>query len=173
MEKFCSHGSSATLMGNEKTEAIFSRFYEQPESLRQAYFMLKIMELFLYLSTVPLSKRNVDQYQTEQVEIARRVHDYVLENLEQRTTIQELSQRYLINPTTLKAVFKAVYGESLAAHMNEHRMEKAALLLTQTRDSIAEIAQAVGYESQSRFSVVFRETYEMSPLEYRKLHMQR
>ena len=173
MEKFCSHGSSATLMGNEKTEAIFSRFYEQPESLRQAYFMLKIMELFLYLSTVPLSKRNVDQYQTEQVEIARRVHDYVLENLEQRTTIQELSQRYLINPTTLKAVFKAVYGESLAAHMNEHRMEKAALLLTQTRDSIAEIAQAVGYESQSRFSVVFRETYEMSPLEYRKLHMPR
>ena len=66
--------------------------------------------------------------------------------------------------------FKAVYGDSIAAHMNEHRMEKAALLLTQTKDSIAQIAQAVGYESQSRFSVVFRETYEMSPLEYRKLH---
>ena len=170
-EKFCAGGTSATLTGNEKTEPIFGGFYGQPEPLQQAYFRLKVMELLLHLSAVSLSpKREADKYQTEQVEIARSVHDYILQHMEQRVTIQELSQRYLINPTTLKAVFKAVYGDSLAAHMNEHRMEKAALLLTQTKDSIAQIAQAVGYESQSRFSVVFRETYEMSPLEYRKLH---
>lgn len=170
-EKFCAGGTSATLTGNEKTGPIFGGFYEQPELLQQAYFRLKVMELLLHLSSVSVSpKRKLDKYQTEQVEIARSVHDYILQHMEQRVTIQELSQRYLINPTTLKAVFKAVYSDSLAAHMNEHRMEKAVLLLTQTRDSVAQIAKAVGYESQSRFSVVFRKTYEMSPLEYRKLH---
>ena len=44
---------------------------------------------------------------------------------------------------------------------------KAGLLL-QTQDDIASIAQAVGYESQSRFSSAFREQYGALPTEYRR-----
>ena len=50
-----------------------------------------------------------------------------------------------MNPTTLKQVFKSVYGSSLAAHMKEHRMGRAAQLLRETDESVAEIARAVGY----------------------------
>lgn len=53
--------------------------------------------------------------------------------------------------TTLKNVFKAVYGTSLAAHIKEHRLLQAAELLCHSQDSMAEIAAKVGYESQSRF----------------------
>ena len=49
-------------------------------------------------------------------------------------------------------------------------MEKAARLLSETNDSIARIAEAVGYGSQSRFSTAFKEVYQMLPLEYRKVH---
>ena len=88
--------------------------------------------------------------------------------MERRFTIEELSHKYLMNPTTLKAVFKSVYGESIAAHMKEHRMEKAAALLRESDMSIAEIGRLVGYESQSKFTAAFKESYGCLPKEYRK-----
>ena len=106
--------------------------------------------------------------EAEQVKIIREIHDHLTEHMEQRVTIEELSHRYLINPTTLKTVFKEVYGNSLAAHMKEHRMEKAAALLRETDMSVAEIAGQVGYESQSKFTAAFKESYGCLPKEYRK-----
>ena len=107
-------------------------------------------------------------YTAEQVETVRRMHDELLLHPEERHTIEELARRCLMNPTTLKAVLKAVYGDSLASHMKEHRLEKAAALLRQGDQSIAEIAAAVGYDSPSRFSAAFRERYHMLPTEYRR-----
>ena len=107
-------------------------------------------------------------FTAQQVETVRRMHDELLQHPEQRPTIEELSRRCLMNPTTLKAAFKAVYGDSLAAHMKEHRLEKAAELLRRGDESVAEIAAAVGYDSASRFSAAFRERYHMLPTEYRK-----
>ena len=83
-------------------------------------------------------------------------------------TIEELSHKYLMNTTTLKRVFKQVYGETIAAHIKKHRMEEAARLLTATQDDVAAIARAVGYESQSRFTAAFKETYGELPSEYRR-----
>ncbi len=103
-------------------------------------------------------------------EIVHHIHAYLMEHLAERVTIEELSRQFLMNPTTLKTTFKKVYGNSLAAHMNIHRMEKAAQLLLNTTDSMAQIAQAVGYSSQSRFTTAFKETYHILPTEYRKQH---
>ena len=61
-----------------------------------------------------------------------------------------------------------MYGTSLAAHMKAHRMERAASLLLKTQDDIGAIARAVGYESQSRFTAAFKETYGELPTEYRR-----
>ena len=47
-------------------------------------------------------------------------------------------------------------------------MEKAAALLRETDESMAEIARAVGYESQSKFTAEFRKTFETLPTEYRR-----
>ena len=104
--------------------------------------------------------------------VVHHVHEYLMEHLGERVTIEELSRRFLMNPTTLKATFKKVYGDSLAAHMKEHRMAKAALLLRTTGESIAQIAQQVGYSSQSRFTTAFKEAYHILPTEYRKKEKQ-
>ncbi len=98
----------------------------------------------------------------------RKVHDYLIEHLDERLTIDELSRRFLINPTTLKEEFKEMYGASLAAHIKEHRMERAAELLKTTNSGIGEIARAVGYDSQSRFSAAFKAYYGSLPREFRK-----
>ena len=106
--------------------------------------------------------------QAEQVQLIREIHDYLTEHMDRRITIDELAHLYPINPTTLKEVFKSVYGTSIAAHLKEHRLEKASHLLRETELSIAEIARQVGYESQSKFTAAFKEQYGLLPTAYRR-----
>ena len=112
-------------------------------------------------------EKQVD-FQATQKEIVRNVHQYLIEHLSERVTIDELSRRFLMNPTTLKSMFKKVYGDTIAAHMRNHRLAQAALLLQTTGDEVAAIAQAVGYDSPSRFTTAFREVYGQTPMEYRR-----
>ena len=107
----------------------------------------------------------------DQVALVREVHDYLLQHLDEKITIDALSRRFHMNATTLKSVFKSVYGDSLAAHMKEHRMEKAAELLAETGLSIAEIARQVGYDSQSKFTAAFRNYAGRLPKECRRVHV--
>lgn len=113
-------------------------------------------------------QNQLTEYRAKQIEIVREIHDQLLQHMDQRVTIEELSKQYLINPTTLKSAFKAVYGTSLAAHIKEHRMEQAAKMLRETDMSIAEIAQDVGYDRQSKFSTAFKGFFHVLPREYRK-----
>ena len=106
--------------------------------------------------------------EAQQVQLIRQIHDYLLTHMEQRITIEELTHLYPINPTTLKEVFKDVYGTSIAAHLKKHRMEKAAQLLRETDLPVAEVARQVGYESQSKFTAAFKEQYGQLPKEYRR-----
>lgn len=98
----------------------------------------------------------------------RQIHDYLIAHLDQRITIEDLSREFGMNPTTLKATFKECYGCSIAAHVKEHRMEAAAARLRDTDESIGQIAQSVGYISQSKFSAAFQEYHQCLPLEYRR-----
>ena len=116
---------------------------------------------------VTCPEKEVD-FQASQEEIIRNGHNYLMEHISERITIEALSHEFLMNTTTLKRVFKQVYGETIAAHMKRHRMEQAANLLVKTQDDIAAVAQAVGYESQSRFTAAFKEVYGALPTEYRK-----
>ncbi|MBD5474639.1 MAG: helix-turn-helix transcriptional regulator [Lachnospiraceae bacterium] len=167
-DKFCKNSPITSLAGNEQTESIFSAFYGQPEHLQLSWQIIKVLELLLYLGGLKVDSKNcLTEYQSEQIEIIRKIHEQLTEHMEQRFTIETLSKQYLINPTTLKTMFRSVYGTSIAAHIKEHRMEKAAKLLRETSLSIAEIAESVGYDSQSRFTAAFKEYSGKLPKDYR------
>ena len=169
-ENFCQNDSTVFLAGNEQTENIFSAFYNQPEMLKLPYQRIKVLELLLYLSKIEFIPQNkLTEYQSELIENIHKIHDQLLQQMEQRITIEELSKQYLINPTTLKNAFKSVYGTSLAAHIKEHRMGQAAKMLKETDMTIAEIAQAVGYDSQSKFTAAFKAHFKVLPKKYRKI----
>ena len=168
-DKFCKNSPITSFAGNEQTENIFSAFYSQPEHLQLSWQKIKVIELLLYLEGLKVDSKNcLTEYQSEQIEIIRKIHKQLTEHMEQRITIESLSKQYLMNPTTLKAMFKSVYGTSIAAHMKEHRMEQAAKMLRETDLSIAEIAGRIGYDSQSKFTAVFKEYFGKLPKDYRR-----
>lgn len=168
-KKLCKENDLISIAGNEQTDAIFRFFYNQPENVQLPYQKIKVLELLLYLYNAEnLSNTCITEYQAEQIELIRQIHEQMLNSLERRITIEELSKQYLMNPTTMKTLFKSVYGTSIAAHMKEHRMRKAAKLLLESNLSIAEIAFSVGYDNQSKFSTAFKDFFQMLPKEYRK-----
>lgn len=172
--KYCKDGLCTALAGNETMQKIFQSLYLPAEEIRLAYQKIKVLELLLVLSQMEIDReKHLTEYRAEQVEIIRQIHDLLTSNLDQRCSIETLSRQYLMNPTTLKRMFKAIYGTSIAAHIREHRMEHAAQLLRSSDLSIADIALKVGYDSQSRFSSVFKEYYQMLPKEYRRRYSDR
>ena len=158
------HLRSLTDSGLLESRRVGKEVYYKAADTVQIQLLHEIVEQVMEI-TCP--EKEVD-LQGSQEEIIHNVHAYLVEHLSERITIEELSHRFLMNTTTLKQVFKKVYGTTIAAHVKQHRMEQAALLLLKTPQDIAAIAQAVGYESPSRFTAAFKETYGQLPTEYRK-----
>ena len=170
-EKYCQDGVCTALAGNEAIQQIFAALYQSPKEIQLAFQKIKVIELLLVLSRMEVSReKHLTEYRAEQVEIIRQIYDQLTPNLEQRHSIESLSRQYLMNPTTLKSVFKAIYGASIAPHIREHRMSYAARLLRSSDLSISEIARRVGYDSQSCFSSVFKDYFHVLPKEYRRSH---
>ena len=94
----------------------------------------------------------------------------MVENIDRRVNIGELSKRFHINPTTLKEQFKVIYGQPVGAYMREFRIKKAMELLRTTNMPVADIAAAVGYDSQGNFAQAFKGRTGMLPTEYRGLY---
>ena len=118
-----------------------------------------------------LHDERLEQFQRHalrQAALMQEIHHHLTEHLDRRYTIEELSRQYLINTSSLKEIFKGVYGMPIATYMKEFRIRKAMELLQQTDDSIAEIAAKVGYETQGKFAKAFKEFTNLTPSSYRK-----
>jgi len=99
--------------------------------------------------------------------IVNEIHSLLVSDLSNRYTVEELAEKYHINQTTLKTTFKQVFGAPVGTYMKEYRVKKAMELLRTTELTVAEIADRVGYESQSKFSAAFRNVTGVLPSEYR------
>ena len=154
-------------------EGLFAPLYAARPALRKPYLQLKIQELLLYLMELKPEQLATSRYSSQQAEWIKEIHQQLTEHLDQRFTIEALAKQYLINASTLKEVFKAVYGLPIAPYMKEYRMRRAMKLLRETDASIADIAAQVGYETQGKFAQAFKDVVHALPTEYRKQYVQR
>ncbi len=108
--------------------------------------------------------------QDSSIQTVNEVHEFLTSDLTRRYTIEELSFKFHINQTTLKTTFKTVFGQPIGVYMKEYRIKLAKELLCQSNASVAEIACAVGYGNQSKFTAAFRDITGVIPRDYRKAH---
>lgn len=102
------------------------------------------------------------------IQVINEIHDLITKDLTTRYTVEELSAKFHINTTSLKDVFKKVYGEPIATYMKNYRIHRAKELLLTTDKSISEIASLVGYENQSKFTQAFKSITGKLPKDIRK-----
>lgn len=73
-----------------------------------------------------------------------------------------------VNTTTLKAVFRRIFGCSIYAYAKNRKMFYAAVLLRDTDMKIIDIAEEAGYCNASKFSSAFSSVIGVSPSVYRR-----
>lgn len=100
--------------------------------------------------------------------IAQEIHDMVRQDHSREITMNELEKMYDLSSVSINKYFEIMYGDTVKRYIQNQRMQKAAKLLKNSDTSIADIALAVGYESQSKFGVIFKRYCGCTPLEYRR-----
>lgn len=148
---------------------IFKSLYDVPKDVLPNLFQLKCMEIILLLSTLTTNHDCCMPYfEKRHVDSVKRMHEFLMENLHQKPTIEELAKAYGLAPTALKKCFKGIYGTSIHQYFKYMRIKAASKDLRDTDDSILSIANRYGYENASKFAEVFRIITGYKPSEYRK-----
>ncbi len=165
---YCMTDRSVTVPSGSPLDQIIQSLYHLPDHLRDCYLKLKTQELILQLAREFVQTKPTATYNAEVIAAISSIHKLLTDQLDIRYTISELSAMYLINTSTLKDAFKAVYGMPIATYMKEYRLKHAAKLLRHTTDSVSDIAAQVGYETASKFTKAFKEVFGSLPSDYRR-----
>ncbi|HET6979264.1 MAG TPA: AraC family transcriptional regulator [Pyrinomonadaceae bacterium] len=79
----------------------------------------------------------------------------------------EIANTVGVHPTTLARTFKKHYRTTVGEYLRQLRLDWASRQLSETRDSIAEIAAAAGFYDQSHFNHLFKQHTGLTPAEFR------
>ncbi|WP_432412907.1 helix-turn-helix domain-containing protein [Rasiella sp. SM2506] len=104
-------------------------------------------------------------YEILQIKKAAKLIDYDLADLD---SVEKIAEEVGLNINKLQLGFKHLYQTTVNGYVQQKRMVLARNLLNNTDYNISEIVGKIGLSSKSYFSKIFKETYDISPSEYRK-----
>lgn len=88
-------------------------------------------------------------------------------HLDEDLSLNTLARRSAISPFHLHRVFSAAAGETPKAFTLRLRLDRAAILLLTTKDSVLDVALACGFSGHEVFCRAFRRRFGMRPRAYR------
>lgn len=149
---------------------IFDELYVMNPEKAEIHTKLKVLELLLVFTAIPLDSRNKQKVYLDKAQIdkIKKIHEEITANLDKKVTIEMLSKIYDIGTTTLKAYFKEIYGQPIYTYLKDYKIHTSLHLLEETDKNVNEIAGMLGYDNSSKFSKVFKDKMGCTPIEYRK-----
>ena len=97
------------------------------------------------------------------------VVNYVQNNYRNSFSLEDVARECRISKVHLSRNFKKKTGIGLSQYISIYRMKKAKeLLLVQNKMSICDVAYDCGFNDSNYFSWLFKKTYGVTPLQYRK-----
>lgn len=149
---------------------IFDELYYIDPEKDKLYAQIKVLELLHVFTAIPFNSetRKKVYLEKKQIDKIKRIHEELIKNLEQKITIEQLSEKYQIGTTPLKIYFKEIYGQPIYTYLKDYKIHVALHLLEETDKNINEIAGMLGYDNSSKFASVFKSKMKCTPTEYRK-----
>jgi CheY-like chemotaxis protein/AraC-like DNA-binding protein len=106
---------------------------------------------------------------TEDEALVKATVQYLAANLAEAPSQRSLATLMGVNEKRLAQSFRAALGCTPHEFLGEERIRVAKKRLSDSSDSVAEIAESLGFSSAGNFATVFRRRVGMTPLAYRKL----
>ncbi|MDO1500079.1 AraC family transcriptional regulator [Winogradskyella maritima] len=157
----------------ETAEAIDSIKNTDKEGLLKSIFIeSKAFEMLAY----QLQQFSDDQNDPEKREILRKstldkvekAAELVKNDLATTMSVNQLAKKVGLNQNTLQSGFQRLFKSSVNDYIKSKRIVKAKELIETSDMNITEITYAVGINSRSYFSKLFKEKYKMTPNKYLK-----
>ncbi|WP_293306773.1 helix-turn-helix transcriptional regulator [Pedobacter sp. UBA5917] len=94
--------------------------------------------------------------------------EYICSNYDQNITLEDIAEQACLSVNHLLRTFKEAYETSPYQFLMQLRLNRAKGLLQTTSYSLNEIVGLVGFECPSSFIRLFKNTFNITPLKYRK-----
>jgi AraC-like DNA-binding protein len=142
-------------------------------ALRRMQIQARAGELLALVTAAWIERANTEHWpgargrDGELVAAARRI---LSEHFADPPTLHELSSRLGTNKNKLNQLFQRHLGMTPQGYCLQRRIERAQALLAEGRLNVGQVADAVGYQHQSSFTVAFRDVVGESPRDYVRRH---
>ena len=141
---------------------------EEKRELHTVQTLWEIWEILFDSLSVSPQKAPVHPVKNNQVRL-RIMMEYIHEHYSRPISLDEIASCALISKSSALQIFQTGIQLSPVAYLIQYRLNCAAKLLRATEDSVSEIAEKTGFSSAGYFCRKFRQRYQMSPIEYRKI----
>lgn len=93
---------------------------------------------------------------------------WVEQNHASSLTVERMADIAMLNPYHFIRIFKKTYGLTPHQYLIEVRIDQARILLSESDQSVSSVCNAVGFDSLSSFSRLFKARVGVSPKLYRE-----
>ncbi|OCC00659.1 hypothetical protein BA190_32895 [Labrys sp. WJW] len=135
---------------------------------RNIYLVGKALELVALVldQFLPCSVEERMHLPLKDVERVQKVREMLIESYRDPPSLPVLAQLVGSNTRKLNIDFRRVFGTTVHAFLQEHRLQRAYQKVTETDLNVSEIAYSVGYQP-AHFATIFRKRFGLPPTELR------
>ena len=120
------------------------------------------------VSLIENKKRDTKDEITFENEIIRKADDYIKSHYNEPISLKDVASYVNLSYKYFGSYFKTHTGYNFVAYLNLYRLKKAVEFMADKNLTINEICELSGFANQTFFYNLFRESYNMSPNQYRK-----
>lgn len=146
------------------SEAMLQRL-ENAKTIKELHDIMELTAV-IFAHEVQKNKHKKSSYVLEQCK------NYISRNIFSRIYLKEMAEYVGMNPSYLSRLFSEKEGIPIQQYIQREKVKTACNLLKYSDRSIADIAQYMGFQSQSSFTKVFKRWQAVTPLEYRNQNYQ-
>lgn len=96
--------------------------------------------------------------------------EYINLHFSEKIDFAEMAKRCYLSRSRFTHIFTEIFGQPPTLYQLNQKLNNARELLVYSELSIGEITEQCGFSDQMYFSKIFKKTYGISPLKYRKLN---
>jgi len=89
--------------------------------------------------------------------------EYISQNIDKQLELSDVAGAVFISPYHFHRIFKKEFGLPLKKFIQNYKLEKAYLMVTNTALNIGDIADQLGYKNYETFSRAFKRHHKVSP----------
>lgn len=120
------------------------------------------------LEIIILSMRNIRVQSVQADDRIKYIVKYINENYEREIYLSDLKDRFYCSTSNISILFKKCYGMTYTQYLQRVRILAACRLLRDSKYSVDNVAEMVGYKDTRYFRKIFKQTMFINPTGYRK-----